>query len=316
MADLPLTFKYREAARVHNKPYQILPDPSYRASELRLLVTGAAGGIASTVIKAFAAAGTKQMDLIDLNAAALADLAESLRESHPDCKVRTYLINLCNPSAVQDIQHVIQMIGTGRLDETFHSSDVEVKAPDDESQVCEGLELVVLNAVGILGNFAEVSDTDPERWWQTFDVNLKALYASCRGVLPYMKQKGQGTIINFSSMGCYLTNKGGSAYYVSKAAVSRLTDFLHLENEEHGVRAFAIHPGNVSTGLGRAHPPEFHACLIDPPDLCVGLCQYLTTSRADFLRGRYVSANWDIPELEERKDEIIEKDLLKMTLLV
>lgn len=69
-------------------------------------------------------------------------------------------------------------------------------------------------------------------------------------------------------------------------------------------------------GLGRAHPPEYHELLIDPPDLCVALCLYLTTTRADFLRGRYVSANWDIPELEARKDEILTKDLLKLQLTV
>ena len=56
--------------------------------------------------------------------------------------------------------------------------------------------------------------------------------------------------------------------------------------------------------------------MIDSPTLCTDLCLYLTTPRADFLRGRFVSANWDILELEGRRDEVMNKDLLKMRLLV
>lgn len=103
-----------------------------------------------------------------------------------------------------------------------------------------GLELLLINAVGILGSWAEVADSDPERWWQTFDVNLKALYASCRAVLPYMTKAKSGTIINFSSMGCYLCNPGGSAYYCSKAAVSRCANAAPV-----GILGGAKHVCNV-----------------------------------------------------------------------
>ena len=84
------------------------------------------------------------------------------------------------------------------------------------------MDLVVLAAAGILGKFADVADSNPITWWQTFDVNLNALYITCRAFLPHMIKVKVGTIINFSSMGCYLTNAGGSAYYCSKAAVTRL----------------------------------------------------------------------------------------------
>ena len=47
-----------------------------------------------------------------------------------------------------------------------------------------------------------------------------------------------------------------------------------------------------------------------------GTAVYLCQPQADFLRGRYVGANWDLPTLEARKQEIMEKDLFKMKLNV
>ena len=57
-----------------------------------------------------------------------------------------------------------------------------------------------------------------------------------------------------------------------------------------------------------------HAKLTDPPELAAACCVYLMTSKADYLRGRFISANWDVTELEQRKQEIVEKDLLKLCL--
>ena len=63
-------------------------------------------------------------------------------------------------------------------------------------------------------------------------------------------------------------------------------------------------------------PAHLHGLLMDSADLAAALCIYLTTSRADFLRGRFISANWDVTELEARRQEIIERDLLKLSLAV
>ena len=49
-------------------------------------------------------------------------------------------------------------------------------------------------------------------------------------------------------------------------------------------------------------------------ELPAGLNLYLASPRADFLRGRYTTANWDVDELEAHKAEIVEKDLLRANL--
>lgn len=69
-------------------------------------------------------------------------------------------------------------------------------------------------------------------------------------------------------------------------------------------------------GLALELPSELHGLLNDSPDLAGLLCVYLSTSRADFLRGRFVSANWDLHELECRAQEIVGQDLLKIKLAV
>lgn len=49
-------------------------------------------------------------------------------------------------------------------------------------------------------------------------------------------------------------------------------------------------------------------------ELAAGTAVYLTSPQAQYLSGRYMSANWDVDELEQKKDEIKERDLLKMDL--
>lgn len=61
-------------------------------------------------------------------------------------------------------------------------------------------------------------------------------------------------------------------------------------------------------------PERFHHLLIDKLELSGAVCVYLTTSEADYLRGRTVFASWDLQQLLQRKDEIIENDLFKMKL--
>ena len=55
---------------------------------------------------------------------------------------------------------------------------------------------------------------------------------------------------------------------------------------------------------------------MDPPELAGAFCLWLCTDKADFLKGRFVRANWDVKELQARADEIVRDDLLKLRLRV
>lgn len=68
--------------------------------------------------------------------------------------------------------------------------------------------------------------------------------------------------------------------------------------------------------LAHCMPEYMHKILVDTPELSGAVCVYLTTKETDYLRGRYVSSCWDLPQLLERKGEILEKDLFKLRLAV
>ena len=141
------------------------------------------------------------------------------------------------------------------------------------------------------------------------------LYEACRAAIrSWLQSKRGGTIILLSSLASQLARPGGSGYQSTKLAINRLAQFIDADHGQQGIRAFAIHPGGVPTKLGLCLPKDMHRVLVDTPQLSGGMCVYLTSSRADFLKGRYVSSHWDVTELEARKQEILEKDLFKMQL--
>jgi hypothetical protein len=88
------------------------------------------------------------------------------------------------------------------------------------------------------------------------------------------------------------------------------------EYSDQGVVTFAIHPGGVATELALNMPEALHALLVDKPELAGDSIAWLTQDRKEWLNGRYVSVNWDLPELVSKRDEIVEGDKLKMRIVV
>jgi NADP-dependent 3-hydroxy acid dehydrogenase YdfG len=111
-------------------------------------------------------------------------------------------------------------------------------------------------AVGALVNNAGYSqsgalETLPmERIRAQFETNVFGLVRMCQLVLPAMRRKGHGTIVNISSMGGKLTFPGGGAYHATKHAVEALSDALRWEVRGFGVRVVVIEPGLITTRFG------------------------------------------------------------------
>ncbi|PLX43303.1 MAG: NAD(P)-dependent oxidoreductase, partial [Hyphomicrobiales bacterium] len=101
-----------------------------------------------------------------------------------------------------------------------------------------------------------------------------------------------------------------SDYQTSKHAINRLCEFVQSDHGEDGIKCFAIHPGGVSTELGRSMPDAMHQYLIDNPQLAACFAVWLCSGRADWAAGRYLSATWDVDDLTALKDEILRDDLL------
>ena len=110
---------------------------------------------------------------------------------------------------------------------------------------------------------------------------------------------------------------GAIGYNISELATHRLIEAVAEGYGSEGVLAFAVHPGIVATmppPIGMA--PEARAWAIDDVGLCGSFLLWLVKERREWLSGRYLSANWDVEELEAKRDIIVKKDQLKMRMVV
>ncbi|WP_082234902.1 SDR family oxidoreductase [Halobacillus massiliensis] len=89
-----------------------------------------------------------------------------------------------------------------------------------------------------------------EEWDKMIDVNIKGVLYGISAVLPYMRERKQGHIINLSSVAGHVVFPGSAVYSGTKFAVRAITDGLRMEeSQESNIRATIISPGAVSTEL-------------------------------------------------------------------
>ena len=79
-------------------------------------------------------------------------------------------------------------------------------------------------------------------------VNLKAMWRTCRHVIPVMREQNAGAIINISSSAA-VSSGGMTAYEISKAGVNKLTTSIAMSNAKYGVRCNCIMPGLMDTPM-------------------------------------------------------------------
>lgn len=135
-----------------------------------------------------------------------------------------------------------------------HGLDVaELDVTDDATvrrvvTASEPLDIVVNNAgYGLDGAIEEVAD---DELLAQYDTNVFGVWRVCRAVLPGMRQRGRGAIVNVSSFGGQAPFPGIGAYRSSKFAVEGLTWTLHLEVAHFGIRVLSVQPGLVETDFG------------------------------------------------------------------
>lgn len=107
---------------------------------------------------------------------------------------------------------------------------------------------VLVNGAGILiRGLAE--DTTPAAFREVLDVNLVGPFLCARGVIPGMKARRRGRIVNVTSISGTLGTPEASAYNASKWGLIGLTRCLAEELREHGVQCVAVSPGSTDTAM-------------------------------------------------------------------
>ena len=108
---------------------------------------------------------------------------------------------------------------------------------------------VLHNNVGIGVGDAPPHKLTDDVYDHIMDVNLRALWRTCRATIPVMRQQQSGVITNISSIASIAANHI-AAYRMSKAGIDALTKNLAVTNAKHGIRVNAILPGLIDTPLG------------------------------------------------------------------
>jgi 3-oxoacyl-[acyl-carrier protein] reductase len=108
---------------------------------------------------------------------------------------------------------------------------------------------ILINNAGITGPNARLWDYPPEAWEQVFDVNVHGMFHCCRAVVPLMRARDYGRIVNIASVAGKEGNPNAAAYSASKAAVIALTKSLAKELADTGIRVNCVTPAAVRTSL-------------------------------------------------------------------
>ena len=110
---------------------------------------------------------------------------------------------------------------------------------------------ILINSAGIVGGTpaGTTSEADYDR---VMDTNLKGTFFCANAVVPLMKAKQSGHIVNISGIGAFRGSSGSAAYCASKAGVLSITEALATELAPHGIHVNAIAPGPTATP-GNAH---------------------------------------------------------------
>ncbi len=130
---------------------------------------------------------------------------------------------------------------------------------------------ILVNSAGLNIKNRSMADMQPEQWDQVMAVNATGAYNCMYAVLPQMRERRDGLIINISSIsGLRASALGGVAYCASKFAMAALGTAVANEDNKHGVRITTIYPGEVNTPILENRPKpvsdEHKAAILQPDD--------------------------------------------------
>jgi len=183
------------------------------------LITGASSGIGKATALAFAQAGIKTV-LIGRAIAKLEAVAREIEQMGAEAAI-----------------YPLDLAAIARVPEQLSTIVADVGAVD-----------VLVNNAG-MGYTGELIDTPLSDWQAVINLNLTSVFQCIQAVLPGMRSRGQGTIINVISIAGRQAFPGWGAYCASKFGLMGLSKALAAEERAHGIRVTALCPGAVDTPL-------------------------------------------------------------------
>lgn len=210
------------------------------------LITGGGTGIGAAIALAFAAEGCR--------VAISGRREEKLREVAARASSGASI--LCLPANVGDRDEATRLVRQAR--EQLGHLDI------------------LVNSAGINVPNRTMAELTPDDWDRLMQVNATGAYNCIREVLPEMRDRRDGLIINISSIaGLRASPLGGVAYSASKFAMTALGTCVALEERERGIRVTNVYPGEVDTPILEQRPQpvtdEHRARILQPEDVAAAV---------------------------------------------
>jgi len=240
--------------------------PSLRGK--RVLITGGGSGIGAGIVEAFAAQGC-DVTFVDINGSDSEELAKRTG-------ARFLRIDLTDTSATQ--QAIRGLIDEGGA-----------------------IDVLVNNAAN--DDRHSVADVTEDYWNDRLNVNLKHQFFCAQAVLPGMREKGAGVIVNMGSISWHLGLPDLVLYETCKAAIEGLTRALAREVGPDNIRVNCVVPGNVRTARQlKWYTPEGEAEIVNAqclkgrlvPNDVAAMILFLASDDARLMTGHeyFVDAGW------------------------
>ncbi len=188
-------------------------------TQLRAIITGASSGIGKATALAFAKTGIK-LALVSRASDKLSAVVDSATALGVEAK--SYPLDLAEITLVKD--HI------AAIAKDFGEIDI------------------LVNNAG-MGYTKSLESTSLADWQQVMNLNLTSVFQCIQGILPQMRDRSSGTIINIASIAASNAFPDWGAYSVSKAGLVALTKTLAIEERANGIRAVIISPGSVNTSI-------------------------------------------------------------------
>jgi NAD(P)-dependent dehydrogenase (short-subunit alcohol dehydrogenase family) len=259
------------------------------------LITGASRGLGTQIARHFAAAGAKLI-LAARDVAALARLAADLAPASVTC----HGIDLSEARSVEQF-----------LDLVLFGPPIDI----------------LINNAAIQGPIGEFAAVDFAAWQAVFQTNFFSPARICQRLIPPMKARHYGKIINLSGGGATSPRPHVSAYGSSKCALVRFSETLAEELKNTGIDINCVAPGPMNTAMLAeilaAGPSgavgEYDRALKQqqssgaPPEKAADLILFLASPDSDGITGRLLSAVWDPwPSLPSHRQELANSDIFTL----